>query len=163
MSRFLRVVRQGRWLRFPDIPWLPVGELQADALSDLKTEKNGLSVYRVEGDGDRERIIIALAATRDNPGNLDYVLFDDANMLALGIKAEYEEGTTPDQSANKLHWELRNLTANHLSGLATILAAGEHERVQEKDIKAWLQDALRSSDLQRSAMKPKLLNALEDT
>ena len=163
MSLFLRVVRQGRWLRFPDIPWLPVDELQADALSDLTTEKNGLSVYRVEGDGDRQRIIIALAATRDKPGNLDYVIFDDANMLALGITPEYREGETPDQSANKLHWELRNLTVNHLSGLATILAAGEHERVQKKVIKARLRGALRSSLLERRTMKRSLLDALEDT
>ena len=49
------MTRQGRWL---DLEWLPKGELQSDALLDLKTEDNKLSVYKVDGVEDTERVVI---------------------------------------------------------------------------------------------------------
>ncbi len=81
----MRVVRQARWYKYPELDWLPDGGLQADALGDLQTSGNALSVYRVENETDRERVIVALAANRDNLANLDYAIFDDAGLASIGI------------------------------------------------------------------------------
>ena len=49
MAFVLRMISQGRWLFEPQLfPWISKDEPLADALLDLKTEKNKLSVYDIE-------------------------------------------------------------------------------------------------------------------
>ena len=108
MTRYLRVVRQRRWATFPDIEWIAPGETQADALLDLQTKDNRLSVFRVDNDIDIQRVVIALAATRDHVANLDYAIFDDDELIARGIDITRTVGETPDQTANTLHHDIHN-------------------------------------------------------
>lgn len=65
MRLFLRTVRQRRWAMQPDVDWLEDGELMGDALSDIQTKSGSLSVYEVANEADRQRIAVALAATRN--------------------------------------------------------------------------------------------------
>ena len=75
MATFLRMTRQGRWLKYPDLEWLQPDELQSDALLDLQTKDNRLSVYRAEGEEEAKQVVIALAANRESLSNLDYAIF----------------------------------------------------------------------------------------
>ena len=110
----MRVVRQPRWHKNPELDWLPDGDLQADALGELQTGGNALSVYRVENETGRERVIVALAANRDNLANLDYAIFDDAGLASIGVAINQPDGQTPDLGVNRLHYDLANLTAGRL-------------------------------------------------
>ena len=87
----MRVVRQARWYKYPELDWLPDGGLQGDALGDLQTGGNDLSVYRVENETGRERVIVALAANLDNLANLDYAIFDDAGLASIGVAINQQE------------------------------------------------------------------------
>jgi hypothetical protein len=59
-----RSIRKAKWDRHAGVPWLDEGELQADALTDLKTNNNTLSVYVLENETFIERTATALAANR---------------------------------------------------------------------------------------------------
>src|SRR5712671_3199685 len=57
--------------------WLPEGQLPADALQDIPTDSNRLSVFLLQDGAPAtlERVIGALAAKRDYLAKFDYVLF----------------------------------------------------------------------------------------
>ena len=156
MTRYLRVVRQRRWATFPDIDWIAPGETQADALVDLQTRDNRLSVFRADNDQDIQRVIVALAATRDNVANLDYAIFDDDELVAQGIEITQSLGQTPDETANTLHHDIHNLTVRKIELLARTIAVADHTRVHRRDIQAMLSDALQSGDLERDRVSPTL-------
>ena len=157
MPQYLRSIRQGRW-RAPS--WLRCGEVQADALGDLATVDNQLSVYRVESQQDINRITIALAATRDNLQNVDYAVFDDAEFENIGIQISQSPGKTPDQVVNELHHDISNLTARQTAALAAIIARGKIERRPRGEIRDGMQAAMRCGALDYKAMKEHLLSKL---
>ena len=157
MARFLRMTRQARWLRHPDLSWLLEHEIQGDALRDLQTEDNKLSVYKVQDKGDAERIVLALAANRDNLANLDYALFEDTMLNSIDITFAPQIGQTPDDEVNKLHYNLTNLTVERLAKLAAVVAAGQHTRIPRKEIGSRLHQAIRAGTLDGNRLKPNLL------
>ena len=162
MRQFLRTVRQARWHKYPEISWLVEGELQGDVLTDMSTDKGRLSVYRINNEDDLQRVITALAATRDNMANLDYAIFEDSELGSLGITISQTDGNTADMTTNGLHYELGNLSARRLARLAEVVSAGNHDRVPEKLIRAWLQDAASTGHLDRTKIKSeKMQNALQ--
>ena len=125
----MRVVRQARWYKYPELDWLPDGGLQGDALGELRTGGNDLSVYRVENKTGRERVIVALAANPDNWANLDYAIFADAGLASIDVAINQQDGQTPDLGVNILHYDLANLTAGRLVQLPQVISSGEHTRI----------------------------------
>ncbi len=160
MARFLRQVSQRRWYKYPDLDWLPAGELQGDALCDLRTTDNALSVFELKTEADKERVAIALAATRDGLDVFDYAVFDGSGLASLGIIADQTEGETPDIDVNKLHYDLRNLTVTRLASLAQVLSRGEFARIPVKDVKSKLKEALNAGTLDSARFNGKLLPRL---
>lgn len=165
MAFFLRGIRRARWFRHPAIPWLPPGQLQADALLDLKTEGNSLSVYRIEDNrSNLERVVAALAASRDDPVNFDYALLEEAAVQELNILIETPPGDTPDEAVNRAwHRDLSQLTVDQLVELAKAIVAGVRDRVPQKRIMELLQRSLRDGLLDRGRVKATLLVKIEPT
>lgn len=153
MRLFLRAVRQRRWFKQPDDDWLEDNELKGDALSDINTLYGSLSVYTVSSESDRQRVAVALAATRRDFSNFDYVVFADSDVKPFGVTVLKIKGETPDTKVDRLHYELRNLTVNRLVQLATIIHAGEHKRIFEKDIKTLLHEAASTGQLNKAKVK----------
>lgn len=162
MSKLLRVTRRGRWLNGAgDDKWLLSGEIKADALGDLETRGNALSVYRADDESAADKICLALAATRDIFGNVDYAIFDGTELSLIGIKPTQTMGKTPDPEVNRLHYDLTMLTVEKVSQLARIVAAGDHNRVLKKSVESSLRSAVQSDSLDRNGINPKLLGKLE--
>jgi hypothetical protein len=71
----LRKIRKAKWYKHQKVAWLKAGELQADAIGDLYTENNALSMWLVTDDkSNLQRVAAALAANCEYLGNLDYAL-----------------------------------------------------------------------------------------
>lgn len=159
MPQYLRSIRQGRWA-LPQ--WLTeqCKEVPADALNDLSTTGNKLSVYRADSQNDIDRITIALAATRDNLQNVDYAVFDDAEFQRIGIQITPSLGKTPASLVNDLHHDIVKLTAQQIAALATIIANGRKGRRPHKQIRDGLHLAIKRGELNKNEMKQQLLNAL---
>ena len=162
MPRFLRVIRKGRWERYPKIPWLLPGEIKADALRDLQTSENALSIYRADDESAANKICLAIAATRETFGSLDYAVFDAAELPPIGIEPTRTIGETPDPEVNRLHYDITTLTVEKVSQLARVVAAGDHSRIPKKSIEVSLRSALRSDSLDRNGINSRLLRRLEN-
>lgn len=162
MPKFLRATRQGRWLNgTDDNKWLLSGEIKADALRDLETRGNALSVFRADDESAADKICLALAATKDGFANVDYAIFDGAELSHIGIEPTQTMGETPDPEVNQLHHDLTMLTVEKVSRLARIVAAGDHNRVLKRDIESSLQSAVQSNSLDKNRINSKLLKRLE--
>lgn len=154
MPFILRKIRKARWYKDAH-PWLKTGELQADALRDLKTDENVLSVWQILDDkSNLERVVTALATTADNICNLDFALLNIEVLSRLGIEAKTTPGTSRDASANRWHLELTELSANKVLGLAHALSElGERERVPEPRVLELITKSVIAGDIEKTGLR----------
>lgn len=153
MSFVLRMISQGRWLYEPTkFPWLPENYPLADALLDLKTEKNKLSVYQVgypasnlddlnlDENQELKRVIIALASNRKYVTNFDYTLIDLNLLKELGIVPHKSNGDTPDDYINRSHhYDIVELSVTKLLALAKLIQTERRwKRVKEAHVRKHL-------------------------
>lgn len=163
MIRFLRSVRRGRWLNPPEMSWLGDEDIQGDALCDIQTQGCKLSVFRADTEVVTQRVVMALAATKDRIANVDYAVFEDSRLESLDITIQQTEVGTPDNMVNSLHYELGNLTVKQLANLAKIIATSTHERTQQARIRSGLLESVSNGRLNREKIKPDLLQRLSSS
>lgn len=161
MPYYLRSIRQRRWFQHPDIPWLPQGELQGDALLDLQPKDNSLSIYEVRNEAEERRVAVALAANRDNLDVFDYAIFEGTQFPTIGVNVVPCEGETPDAEVNSFHHDLRQLTVHGLVGLAEVISTGKQNRIPRKTLKSRLVEAIKAGTLHKDKMKTGLLSKLQ--
>lgn len=162
MPLLLRAIRKNRWCKSDPVPWLTQGEIQADPLGDLVTGGNTLSVWLVQDDqSNLNEVILALAVSRDTISNLDYTIFDISLLENMSIKVEVNEGKTPYEKANSWHRDLVELTASKLVKLAEgILYSSKITRKSEKEILGLIKGAVGSGQIDKTKLKPSILNKL---
>ena len=135
MPLLLRTVRENRWHKAPAAEWLQRGDVPADPIGDLPTSQNRLSVWEVAADrSNLERIVRAVALTKDKVADTGYVLFNSELLPTIGVgTSEEEKGQTPDKDANAWHRDLTDLSGNKLVALTkAILEGGESGTVLKK-------------------------------
>lgn len=159
MPLVLRKIRKSKWYKHEGVAWLAEGELQSDALTDLSTNNNELSVWYIKDDkSNLARIVAALAANSDHVSNLDYALFNEQVLSEIGIKVEKRKGATIDEEANtSWHCELVELSASRLMELAkAILTKAEKKRVQEKEVRELIKQSLNSGHIDKTKLKTRV-------
>lgn len=165
---FVRVnIREERWFR-DGTPWVPEGEVSADALRDLQTTGGALSVFRISAAVDARRIVaawFAVGPSRDKPTDIGFLTFEgDAVVATLRLPIESRaEGATADPAVDALHHDIRELTAIRLAQLAAIMAQGETDVILRKELSEILAAGLRAGTLQRDRINGRLLAALGAT
>jgi hypothetical protein len=138
--------------------------LQADALGDLSTSNNTLSVWYVEEDrSNLEQIITALAATHQSLSNFDYALLEVQVLSGLNIPINPSPGNTPDGEANvSWHRDLIELSAQNLLELAqAIMARGEKARVSEREVRRLIGQAVASGRIERTRLQPRVRDEID--
>lgn len=160
MPFVLRGVRQNRWIVDSNDHlelWLGTGDFPADPLADLLTDKNKLSVYRIEDNqSNLERVIVALAATRANLSNYDYILLDISVLSRINVKYNFVAGTTPDSEVNTWHIDLIELSASKLFDLAEVVwNERKIGRKLPKDLMKWTTNSILQGYLDRTKIKTK--------
>jgi hypothetical protein len=137
-------------------------DVPADALTDLKADKNELSVWSVDPDGANLDIVLtAVASNRQSLSKVDYALLDESDLRSIAISCIRSEGGTPYTQANAVHCDLIELTVSKVARLAHAIMPLKRVRVPEKRIKVLLQDALADGMLDRGRMNSKFLSELE--
>jgi hypothetical protein len=162
---YLRKIRKAKWYKSELLPWLSPNDLQADALVDLSTKSNELSVYLVDQDkADLNQVVVALALTCDNLSNVDFALIKEEDLEPLQIKVRQSQGNTPDELVNSRHYDLYEITAQKILALALVIKHSEISRITEPNIKKNAIRALKEKRLDRSRVKllPDSLKALEE-
>ena len=124
MAYLLRKIRKNRWYKTEELTWLPEDELQADALDDLRTKSNELSVFHVNQDiSNLNRVVAALAISFDDPSNFDFALLNEETMSEMGIKWKKSPGALSDKEVNDWHNDLYELSDSRLLELARTIKA----------------------------------------
>lgn len=162
MAFLLRVVSNPKWVA-PD--WMAVGDVPADALTDLRAENNALSLWSVEVDlSNLHTAVAAVASNRVRLDKLDYALLDEAVLPEIPIKHVRSEGNTPHPAANaSLHRDLVELTVQKVADLAGRMMPLKRVRVTQRQVEDLLKTALKNGVIDRARISPKLLSELEST
>lgn len=154
MAYILRVIRKARWYRDENAAWLGEGDFQADALSDLETKGNALSLWFVADDrSNLEQVVSALASTRQHISNLDYALVDQRFISENNLKLQTVISNSPYEKANTWHRDLVELSASQLCALAKIIFEhGEKKRCTEKEILKLMARAIANGHIDRAKL-----------
>jgi hypothetical protein len=155
MAYLLRKIRRSRWYKTEETIWLLEGELQADALVDLQTQSNALSVFHVNQiESNLHRVVAALAANNRFLSNFDFAIFGEEVVSESGINIKKSRGDSPDDQVNNWHSDLHELSAPKLLSLATqIKSKAKIERISHLQVLSMVADSLISGQIERSRIK----------
>lgn len=163
MPFFVRIIRHSRWY-IQEEKWLQKGEIPADTLIDLRTEKNKLSVWVVEDNkSNLDRVLTAFAANRNDIDNLDYALFKQSIISKCNIQTEKSDAETPDREANiSWHYNFIQLSAQKLVNLATMIIEenAELERIPKQRITQMIKEAVESGYIDSGKLKSGILKEI---
>jgi hypothetical protein len=160
---FLRKIRKAKWYKNPDVPWLAEGELQADALGDLATTANALSLWHVKDDkSNLDQVVAALAANTHAISNLDYALFDQQIVTEINIKFISTRGDSLDEEVNSWHCDLIELSASKIMELAkAIQTQAEIKRIQVQEVIQLVAKGISSGRIDRTKMKSEAIEKID--
>lgn len=164
MPLMLRKIRKAKWYKNDGVPWLQEGEIQGDALGDLITKSNELSIWVIDDDrSNLDRVVAALGAMGNNVDVVEYALMDFEAVGDMGIVVKDVSGATGDSEANKRwHKNLSELTADKLLALArTIDREAERTRATDRQVARLVRSAIESGSLDRRAIQVPVLEKME--
>lgn len=153
----LRKIRKTRWVADD------AGTATADALNDLQTTQNTLSVFEVEDDrSDVPAVIVAIAATRNSLSNLDFAILDAAAVERAGIMIEATPGDTKLRSVNERHRSLSKLRAPDVCEIAAIIKASQDSIgfYSENQVAELLWDAIQQNTISAAELEDGLVDGL---
>jgi|WetSurMetagenome_2_1015567.scaffolds.fasta_scaffold501911_2 hypothetical protein len=161
MPYLLRTIRKTRWIRDPNIAWQQ-NVVKADAMIDLKTEENCLSVWYIQDNkSNLDEVITALAANRDDVVVMDYMIIDASIPESIKIKMTDDKGNSPYKDANLWHRHLIELTTEKMYLLSKEMCErGIKIRKLPKEISALLINALETNKIDANLLKRKLVERL---
>lgn len=161
MTTIFRKLSQKRY--WDRIPWLGASDIQGDAANCLMTKENRLSVFLLEEpDVQIERVVAALALTRDSLVNLDLAIVPENVLELCGIQQDRVQAETSDSEVNKWHLDLVELTIAKIAKLASAIRnEGEIRRYNPADVKTAIQKSLNTDYVVADQIDAKLIQSLE--
>ena len=162
MPLILRTLRKNKFVHELQPAWILQDEIQADALKDLETTDNDLSVWLIEEDlSNLDRVLAALAANRDQLANIDFALISLDVITELGLLFYFLPGVTADREVSLLHRDLIRLTANRLAALAqAIKRYARLERRSKAQVRSLLLDSIAAGHIDPSSLEEGIASKL---
>ena len=162
MPLLLRKIRKSKWYNDGRLSWLPKGSLEADALADLKTTGNILSLWQIEDDrSNLNQVVAAIAANSGDVSNVDCAIFDEKLMSEISIKVEQTRGESCYEEAVHWHRDLIELSAENVMDLAkTILERAEIKRFSEKYVLGLISEAVATGNINPQKLQLKVQERL---
>lgn len=165
MAIFLRKIQyKTNWDRQGEFSgYIPVGQAPADALQDLKTQGNALSVWQIDDTrSNLERVLAAIASTLDHIQVINYLLIDSQHISPLNLSLVPSPGVTHDLDANSTwHFDLVHLSATDLANLAnTMFTHGEKKREKDRQLALFLKKSVESGFVDQTKLNPLVIAKL---
>lgn len=166
MTLALRIIKKKNWYNSSAYDWLDESEFLADALQDLKTEDNNLSIWLIEEGDDTtlRRVIAGLTARRDHIVNFDYCVIDFTVIDALKIRYKRSDGDGNDHLANKKwHFDLIQLSGNKIWGLAEYIRKNPdaRHRINDKSVLKILIDAVNAGNINQDDLGESIVKKIQ--
>lgn len=161
MSALFRKLSQKR--HWDAESWLEPGDIQADAAKCLATSENKLSVFVLEQPDEQvERVVAALAVTRDSLAHLDTALAPEEILARCGIRRDEVPGQTADFKVNEWHQDLVELTVMKVARFAAaIRGGGEIKRCNWKKVGAAIRQSLNAGYIGPEHVNGQLFQSLK--
>ena len=162
MPFLLIAIRKQRWDEAAT-QFRAAADISADCLFNLHIRDNELSAWLVDDEkSNLNRILVALAATKDHPSHVDCITFDYGLPAQFNIKVRKTKGGTPDADANRLwHHDLIELSARQVAEFAVeIQRSGTTFRLREKLVGPLIRAGVNRKELDQTKINPKLALAL---
>lgn len=142
-----------------DEGWLSDGFNRADALKNLRTQNNSLSMYRFDdADSQIERVLAALASTKGSLEYVDYAFINESEIINIGVKLHDVPGDTPDSFVNTLHVDLVELTAEKVSEIAKLsIKSSMTNRLNVKKVTKIIKENIDSGNIDKAKVHAVLL------
>lgn len=144
------------------------GFICGDAISDLRTTNNTLSVWKADSEQDIEDAIVALALGRDKVQTLNYLLIDEGELERMEIQISSDvpgDIKGLDEQIRKKHRDLIEMDYWRIGYLAEYMIGlvnkGEFMSCTKKNIKALLEKYKSSNKIATDNMLEKLRNDLK--
>lgn len=138
-------------------------DIQADTVqAEFKTDKNKLSVWKVESEEDLLDALIALGSNCDYIGAIDAVKIYEQHVQ--NFRFEEEEGDTPTIGINEKHRNITDLNYVSLGELIKSMICGiqcGYVRKNRREMTNILVDAYINSKLDIEKLKPSMFSELE--
>lgn len=140
--------------------------IEADTVvAEFQTDKNKLSVWKIENDEDLDDAFVALASNCDSIGTLDAIKID-ASDLENAVFDE-EMGNTPTRDINHKHCNIVNLNYVSLGiviqSMIKGLQKGSYIRKTRGCMKQLLANAYESDKLIEEELAPGVLRDIKST
>lgn len=163
MPLLLREIRRAKWYKNAEVKWLGDNDLQADALGDIRTSNNSLSVWEIADDRTNlDAVIGAIAAGKNTAANFDFALFTTTAVLETNIIISEEPGKTFDEGVNGFHRELIELTTSKLLALAEIIHRhATKERIIEPEVVSLIAAAIEEGRIKPDFLSPQIRGKLQ--
>ena len=163
MARIVRKLNAKR--NWDDEPWLQEGDVQSAVSSRcLETKNNKLSIFVVDqGDEPVQRVVAALALTRDSLDVLDLAIVSERILDPCKIKKRIQsKGETPDPVVNAWHTDLAELSVTQVAVLAKeIKSQGTILRYQERDVISAIRTSLTRDWIDTTSVRQSIRGSLE--
>lgn len=136
-------------------------------LSDLRTDKNTLSLWKYEDEQEKNDLIVAMAMSRQHIQKLVYVVMDDTGINKRGIPLQDELGNADgivDQTILEKHVNMIKIDFWRLGYVAEYLCdlVGEddgHAFVTDKQLFKLMQDRVNNGTIDVEQMNEPLRNS----
>jgi len=143
--------------------YLPNGLAPADALWDLKTKGNALSLWQIDDqESNLERVLAAMVSTADHLQTIDYLVIDMQHVVELRLSIIQSAGDTYDAKVNdNWHFDLTKLSATDLAKLAnTMLSHGKTDRRNDRALALLLKGSVEKGYVDHAKLKPNVQNRI---
>lgn len=143
--------------------WLKASDAPADALNDLRTKQNLLSVFTIKSKEEGlARVIGAYALTRDHVAHFDFAIVSHRILRRLKIDISDSSGETPDPEVNEWHIDLVNLSGPKLASFAgKISKEGQIIRYTKEEVKKSIKISLDSGHINSGKINDKMIISLQ--
>ena len=160
MTKIFRKLHNSRY--WDKEPWLGTDDVKGDAAKCLMTRESTLSVYVLKDpDEQMERVVAALALTRDSLKNIDWAIVPEAVLDSCEIQRDSVEGGTPDPDVNQWHCNLVKLTLAKIARLAAaIRSQGKIGRCQHKAVGVAIQKSLHANPIDSTQISSDMIDSM---
>ena len=165
MAYWVRKITRSKW---PD-ELISINTIPADVItSELRTQKNTLSFWRIETLDDLEKAALALAASSKSTKieTIDIVYIPEDEFQSAKLETCITPGDTVVPDLAGLHRDLSSLNYSALGVISSIIHANmKHEnakRYTKKAVKALLVKAFRENRISQDKCDPSVYSEIEN-
>ena len=117
MSFLVRKINAVKW-RYPE--FFGIDKIPADGITSgcLKTERNNLSVWKIDSKDNLEEAVIAIVSSGDHIKAMDFIILDPESLTQNGISIVPREMDTPYEAQKGNHLDLVELSYTEIGIIA---------------------------------------------